>query len=83
MEEILSIVIAPLRFGAGIKGKIIEAMAKGAAIITTNCGAEGIEDANRFMSNRKLFIDKITGNITKMIIQDKNQKKKTNQKKKK
>ncbi|MBQ7743355.1 MAG: glycosyltransferase [Lachnospiraceae bacterium] len=43
------IVIAPLRFGAGIKGKIIEAMANGAAIITTNCGAEGIVDASYFM----------------------------------
>lgn len=43
------IVVAPLRFGAGIKGKIIEAMANGAAIITTNCGAEGIIDAPYFM----------------------------------
>ena len=43
------IVIAPLRYGAGIKGKIIEAMANGAAIITTNCGAEGIVDAPYFM----------------------------------
>ncbi|MBR3288867.1 MAG: glycosyltransferase [Lachnospiraceae bacterium] len=43
------IVIAPLRYGAGIKGKIIEAMANGAAIVTTNCGAEGIVDAPYFM----------------------------------
>ena len=43
------IVIAPLRYGAGIKGKIIEAMANGAAIITTSCGAEGIVDAPYFM----------------------------------
>lgn len=43
------IVVAPLRFGAGIKGKIIEAMANGAAIITTECGAEGIIDASSFM----------------------------------
>ena len=43
------IVIAPLRYGAGIKGKIIEAMSKGAAIITTECGAEGIVDAKKFM----------------------------------
>ena len=43
------IVVAPLRYGAGIKGKIIEAMANGAAIITTNCGAEGIVDAPYFM----------------------------------
>lgn len=43
------IVVAPLRFGAGIKGKIIEAMANGAAIITTECGAEGIIDASYFI----------------------------------
>ena len=43
------IVIAPLRYGAGIKGKIIEAMANGAAIVTTSCGAEGIVDAPYFM----------------------------------
>ena len=43
------IVVAPLRFGAGIKGKIIEAMANGAAIITTSCGAEGIIDVSHFM----------------------------------
>lgn len=43
------IVVAPLRYGAGIKGKIIEAMANGAAIVTTNCGAEGIVDAPYFM----------------------------------
>ena len=43
------IVIAPLRYGAGIKGKIVEAMANGAAIITTSCGAEGIMDAEEFM----------------------------------
>lgn len=44
------IVVAPLRYGAGIKGKIVEAMANGAAIITTTCGAEGIYDAEYFMS---------------------------------
>ncbi len=54
-EELLNlykttrIVVAPLRYGAGIKGKIIEAMANGAAIVTTNCGAEGIVDAPYFM----------------------------------
>lgn len=43
------IVIAPLRYGAGIKGKIIEAMSKGSAIVTTECGAEGIKDADKFL----------------------------------
>ncbi len=43
------VVVAPLRYGAGIKGKIIEAMANGSVIVTTSCGAEGIMDANEFM----------------------------------
>lgn len=35
------ILIAPLRFGAGIKGKIGEAMAAGLPVVTTTIGAEG------------------------------------------
>jgi glycosyltransferase involved in cell wall biosynthesis len=33
--------IAPLRFGAGIKGKVGEAMAHGLPVVTTTIGAEG------------------------------------------
>jgi glycosyltransferase involved in cell wall biosynthesis len=33
--------IAPLRFGAGIKGKVGEAMAHGLPVVTTSIGAEG------------------------------------------
>lgn len=33
--------IAPLRFGAGIKGKVGEAMAHGIPVVTTTIGAEG------------------------------------------
>lgn len=36
------ICIAPLRFGAGLKGKILDAMSFGTPIITTEIGAEGI-----------------------------------------
>jgi len=35
--------IAPLRFGAGVKGKIVEAMATGLPVVTTPVGAEGME----------------------------------------
>ena len=34
--------VAPLRFGAGIKGKILEAMNYGLPVVTTSVGAEGI-----------------------------------------
>ncbi len=38
------IVIAPIRFGAGIKGKLTEAMLCGTPSITTHIGAEGMHD---------------------------------------
>jgi len=34
--------VVPLRFGAGIKGKILEAMNHGLPVVTTSIGAEGI-----------------------------------------
>ncbi len=37
------LVIVPLRYGAGIKGKVVEAMYHGVPIITTSVGAEGIK----------------------------------------
>lgn len=45
-----TLVIAPLRYGAGIKGKIVEAMGKGLPIVTTSIGAEGIVDADKAMA---------------------------------
>ncbi|QLE02661.1 glycosyltransferase family 4 protein [Galbibacter sp. BG1] len=36
------ILLAPLRFGAGLKGKLVEAMLQGTASVTTTIGAEGI-----------------------------------------
>lgn len=36
------IALAPLRFGAGLKGKLVEAMQCGTPSITTNVGAEGL-----------------------------------------
>lgn len=36
------VVIAPLRFGAGVKGKVIEALAYGVPVVTTSFGVEGV-----------------------------------------
>jgi len=36
------VVVAPIRFGGGIKIKVLEAMACGKAVVTTSVGAEGI-----------------------------------------
>lgn len=38
--------IAPLRYGAGIKGKIAEAVAAGLPVVTSTIGAEGMELAD-------------------------------------
>jgi glycosyltransferase involved in cell wall biosynthesis len=37
--------VVPLRYGAGIKGKVVEAMSQGVPIVTTSVGAEGFADA--------------------------------------
>ena len=34
--------IAPLRYGAGMKGKVVEALAAGLAVVTTTVGAQGL-----------------------------------------
>lgn len=41
------VVVAPLRYGAGIKGKIVESLSHGVATVTTSIGAEGIGDAEK------------------------------------
>lgn len=38
------LVVCPLRFGAGVKGKVIESIYNGIPMITTSIGAEGIPD---------------------------------------
>lgn len=39
------VAVAPLRFGAGMKGKVVEAMRFGVPMVTTPIGAQGLEDA--------------------------------------
>ena len=38
--------VAPIRFGAGVKGKITQSMAYGLPVVTTKIGAEGISNEN-------------------------------------
>jgi glycosyltransferase involved in cell wall biosynthesis len=40
------VLVAPLFIGAGIKGKVIDALANGIPIVTTSVGAEGLPIAN-------------------------------------
>lgn len=42
--------IAPLRFGAGIKGKVMEAAYYGVPMVTTSVGAEGLNNYEEFLT---------------------------------
>jgi hypothetical protein len=54
--------LAPIQFGAGLKGKLIDAMTNGTPCVTTSVGAEGMFgdfEANGFVENNpKDFADK-------------------------
>ena len=47
--EKCKLVVAPLRFGAGVKGKVIDALYNAMPLVTTSIGAEGIQDAQEVM----------------------------------
>lgn len=65
------VVLAPLRFGAGIKGKLLEAMQCGTPSVTTSIGSESMKgnlDWNGFVEdNLNSFADKAA-----QLYQDKN-----------
>ena len=44
------VAVAPLRFGGGMKGKVIEAMRFGLPVVTTAAGAQGLEAALGFLA---------------------------------
>jgi glycosyltransferase involved in cell wall biosynthesis len=44
------VAIAPLRYGGGMKGKVIEAMRFGLPCVTTPIGAQGLEKARDFLA---------------------------------
>ena len=43
MFDAARVFVCPLRFGAGTKGKISTAMAYGVPVVSTACGAEGMD----------------------------------------
>lgn len=45
LYESVRLMVAPLRFGAGMKGKVVEAMRQGVPVVTTPIGAEGIPNS--------------------------------------
>lgn len=42
------LLVAPLRYGAGVKGKVLEALQHGLVVVTTAVGIEGIASAESF-----------------------------------
>lgn len=60
--ESAKVLLAPIRFGAGIKGKLLEAMVYGTPSVTTSVGAESMHDQlswNGFIEdNNESFIEK-------------------------
>ena len=62
------VVIVPLRYGAGVKGKVIEAIAHAIPVVTTSIGAEGILNSHDVLCVKdepREFVDEI-----KSIIND-------------
>ena len=56
--------IVPLRYGAGIKGKVVESMKYGCPVVTTTVGAEGLDETEEIMGiveagDEKAFTNKI------------------------
>ena len=44
--------VVPLRYGAGVKGKVVEAIYNGAPIVTTSVGSEGIPGVEEVLEVR-------------------------------
>ncbi len=56
------LVVVPLRYGAGVKGKVVESLYNGAPIVTTSIGAEGIpfvETALEIADEPDCFADRV------------------------
>jgi GT2 family glycosyltransferase/SAM-dependent methyltransferase len=58
------VVVAPLRFGAGVKGKVIEAMSQAVPVATTSFGAQGISEPEQ-----KLFLGDDVQGLARAVIE--------------
>lgn len=47
LYERARVAVAPLRFGAGVKGKVVEALLKGLPIVTTKIGIQGLPSCSQ------------------------------------
>lgn len=60
------IVVAPLRVGAGVKGKVIEAMSKGVPVVGTSRAFEGIPKDDTFIYHDNDLASEIIDEIKKL-----------------
>jgi len=58
------IFVCPLRYGAGVKKKILDALASGTPVVTTPIGAEGLKLKN----NREIFIADTPEDFAKKVV---------------
>lgn len=62
LYDTCKIVVVPLRYGAGVKGKVVEALYYGTPMVSTTTGIEGIQGAEYFMEvtdDAREFADKV------------------------
>ncbi len=62
MYRSVRMIVVPLRYGAGIKGKVIEAMYQGVPVVTTTIGMEGIPNeggAVAIADDERSFADRV------------------------
>ncbi|GAB4418265.1 MAG: glycosyltransferase [Thermodesulfovibrionales bacterium] len=58
----IKVVVIPLRYGAGTKGKTVEALYHGVPVVSTSFGIEGLEDIERLIKRCdtvKDFVDEV------------------------
>jgi GT2 family glycosyltransferase/SAM-dependent methyltransferase len=56
------VAVVPLRFGAGIKSKVVEALQQGIPLVTTSVGAQGLErlaDVSLVVDSPELFAESV------------------------
>ncbi len=53
----IRMIVVPLRFGAGVKGKTIEAMQRGIPLVSTSIGIEGIQGIDVFLRPKDSDVD--------------------------
>jgi O-antigen biosynthesis protein len=63
------VVVAPLRFGAGVKLKVLEAMANGVPVVTTSTGAQGLPGLDEVVPVSD-DPDRMAGALVELLVDD-------------